>query len=161
MGAQPNGDETQLLLQFITSLYKKDLVQRPAVFYASEGNVSKHIEAVEKYFKSVNIDNDEMGKITILLETLEQKVKNCLIFENEYDSNCENYKWVKEKLIQLFPSKENQTTALLDLFDIKQNGRDIKEFVLDIKDNIAHISRKKIILRLVLIFSIRVLMTVN
>lgn len=136
MGAQPDGDGTQLLLQFISSLYKKDMVQKPSLFYATSGNITSHIKSVEKYLKSVNIV-DNMGKITVLLETLEQKVKNALIFESDYDANAEDFKWLKEKLIILFPSKENQTTALLDLFEVKQNGREISEFILDIKNNVA------------------------
>ena len=140
LGAQPSDSEnTQILLNFISSLYKKDIIQKPSTFSSANGNIKKHLKEVEKYFKSVNI-SDNIGKVTILLETLDQREKNAIIFEPDYDSNSENYEWLKSKLLSLFPSKENQTSVISNLLNTKQNGKSIKEFILDIKNALAESS---------------------
>lgn len=140
LGAQPSDSEnTQILLNFISSLYKKDIIQKPSTFSSANGNIKKHLKEVEKYFKSVNI-SDNIGKVTILLETLDQREKNAIIFEPDYDSNSENYEWLKSKLLSLFPSKENQTSIISNLLNTKQNGKSIKEFILDIKNALAESS---------------------
>jgi len=131
-----SADQNQQLITFISSLYKKDLIQRPKVFNSTDDNVEDHIKSVENYLSSIAV-RDNIGKITVLFETLEQRVKNAIIFESSYDANSSNYEWVKEKLIELFPKRVNQTSSFIDLLNLKQNGQSLDEFILEIKNCLA------------------------
>ena len=95
-GAVTQSNETQLLLNFISSLCSKDTLQKPSTFYLNNGDIKQHLQSVENYLKSIGI-KDDLGRITILLETLEQRVRNSIIFEYDYVENSTNYSWLKEK----------------------------------------------------------------
>jgi len=141
-----NGDSTlevpptelhsQVLIKYISSLFKKELIQKPPIFSATDEDIQHHIKTVDNYIKSLGI-SDDLSKVTILFESLDQRVKNAVIFEPSYDDNSGNYKWVCEKLIALFPRKINQTSTLINLLNLRQNSKSLDEFILEIKNSVA------------------------
>ena len=58
---------------------------------------------MENYIKSIGI-KDDLGRMTILLETLQQQVR--IFFKYDYDENSNNYSWLKEKLIKMHAKKQ-------------------------------------------------------
>ena len=135
-GAVTQSNETQLLLNFISSLYRKDTLQKPSTFYLNNGDIKQHLQSVENYLKSIGI-KDDLGRITILLETLEQRVRNSIIFEYDYDENSTNYSWLKEKLIKMYAKKTNSTYSMIELLNLKQDGQTLQEFMVEIKSTLA------------------------
>ena len=81
-GGSESINDVQRLAIFLSSLYRRDLIAKPAIFYG-EMSASSHIKAVEKYVEKVNLKEDQ-DKVAVLLETLDNKVRNVLFFENEY-----------------------------------------------------------------------------
>jgi len=136
LGAQPMENETQLLLKLINAMVKKESVQKPNTFYSTEKSIVEHLRKVEKYFAAIGVQ-DEPAKIALLVDSLEEKVRNILYFEDEFKANENNYNWIKEKLTTLFPNNINVTKSFIELFEIKQNGTSIEEFVLNIKNAIS------------------------
>jgi len=51
---------------------------------------------VEEYLKAIGI-SDEPSQCVILRETLDEKIRNQLIFEEEYNDKIDNLKWNIEK----------------------------------------------------------------
>lgn len=126
------GYDLKYISDYITSLYKKDLLVKPKCFNRNS-SIKSHLRAVEKYTSAVGI-SDELGKICILLESLDSATKSQLLFEEDYDEN--SYSWHKNKLIQLLPDKMCKTSALTDLFHVKQSGLSFNDFALKIKQEL-------------------------
>jgi len=133
VGQHP-GQDIEKLTQFLSSLYKKDIVEKPDNF--SRGNsMNQHIKRMEKYFDTIGI-SDSLGKICILLESVDQYTKDELFFEDDYDENAKSYEWHKARLLKLSPEKSNKTLILSDLLKIRQNGTSFSDFILRIKSEI-------------------------
>ena len=127
-------EQIKWLTNHLSSLYRKDITEKPTKFHRNI-SFSAHILSIEKYMKIVNV-NDDLGKICILLESLEQPIKDELLFESDYESNASSYSWHVEKLKFLFPSKDNSTTQLTALFNLKQQGRSFQDLSTLIKSEI-------------------------
>jgi hypothetical protein len=125
----------QILLKYITAMYKKEYVQRPELFNY-EKDMEYHIKQVQDYCKGISVKDDD-SKCCILRETLPTEVRNQLIFENEYKNNISNFQWHIEKLKFIFPSSKNKISDVINLFNLKQNSRDIATFVQEIKNAIV------------------------
>ena len=134
MGAQPP-NEMQWLTNYFTSLYRKDVMEKPTQFQR-HSNIDEHIKKVEKYFENIKVV-DDLGKVCILFDTLQNSIKDELIFESDYESNATNYSWHKNILKRLFPIKENVTTNLTELFDLKQGEQTFSEFACKIKSEVV------------------------
>jgi len=128
------GQDIEKLTQFLTSLYKKDVVEKPKNFVRGN-SIQSHIKLMEKYFETIGI-TDEMGKICLLLESVDQYTKDELVFEEDYDENHKSYEWHKKRLSKLLPDRSNKTLILSDLLKIKQNGSSFSDYVLRIKSEI-------------------------
>jgi len=155
MGAmQPDENGIQILIKHLSSLYKKDSIQKPQVFNG-ETDISSHIKAVVDYLAAIEI-NDESCKCIIFRETLSESIRNQLIFENEYEVNISNFKWHEEKLTFLFGRPKNETSDIINLLSVKQQLRSIDDFVGDIKNKCIKAnyldvsSRDKIALKILL-----------
>ena len=94
LGAQPN--EITWLTNYFTSLYKKEIAQKPH-FLTRNGNVDSHTESIEKYLKLINV-TDELGKTCVLLDSLDESIKDELMFEEDYEVNLSSFAWHIKKL---------------------------------------------------------------
>ncbi|MEL6562291.1 MAG: retropepsin-like aspartic protease [Bacteroidota bacterium] len=117
-------------------MMKKESVQKPNIFYSSDKCIVEHLEKVEKYFAAIGV-HDEPAKISMLIDSLEDKVRNILYFEDEFKVNENNYAWIRSKLENLFPQNINTTKSYIELFELRQNGMSLDEFVLNIKNAIS------------------------
>ena len=131
--AGPN-EEIKWLTNYLSSLYRKEINQKPPKF-DNNGSMQSHIQAMEKYMALVRID-DDLGKICILLESINQSAKDELMFEINYEANASSYDWHVNKLNELFPLKENTTTNLAELYELKQRNLSFNEFATQIKSEI-------------------------
>ena len=135
MGAQPvESPEIKWLTNYFTSLYKKEITEKPKSL-SRNGNVDLHLKAVEKYIKMVNV-SDDLAKICILLDSLEQNIKDELMFEEDYEVYSNFFNYHIKKLKELLPSKNNYTTELINMYDLKQNSLSFFDFALKIKSEI-------------------------
>jgi len=132
MGAEPA--EIKWLTNYFTSLYRKELTEKPKSL-SRNANVDLHLNAVEKYIKMVNV-SDDLGKINILLDSLEQNIKDELMFEEDYEVNSTSFNYHIKKLKELLPPKQNYTTELIRMYEIKQNSLSFFDFALKIKSEI-------------------------
>jgi len=155
MGAmQPDENGIQILIKHLSSLYKKDTIQKPQIF-SGETDILSHIKSVVDYLAAIEI-NDESCKCIIFRETLSESVRNQLIFEKEYEGHVSNFKWHEDKLKLLFSRPNNETSDIINLLSIKQQSRTIDEFVGDIKNKCIKAtyldvsSRDKIALKILL-----------
>lgn len=129
-------DQLKWLTDHISSLYRKELVQKPEKF-SRHNSMENHIQEMEKYFDTVNV-KDDLGKICLLLESLDQLTKDELLFEDEYDTNANSYQWHKQSLLKICPFKSNATLDLSDLYRFKQNGISFYDFFVQVKSRIIH-----------------------
>ena len=106
------------------------IAKTPSTFYLNNGDIKQHLQSVENYLKSIGI-KDDLGRIPILLETLEQRVRNSIIFEYDYDENSTNYSWLKEKL--MYAKKTNSIYSIIELLNSKKDGQTLQEFMVEIK----------------------------
>ena len=133
LGAVSRDNQMNILMDFVSNIYKKQAIEKPQKFTCENVDFITFLKEVEKYHSALSI-NDDIGKVSVLFECLDQKVKNILIFEKDYEKNYNNYQWICDKLKILFPKKTNVTSSLLDLLNIKQNSLSLREYILKIKN---------------------------
>ena len=85
--AQPP-KEVQLLTNYFTSLYRKEIMKKPKQF-VRHMNMNQHMEAEDKYLANIKVV-DDVGKVCILFDSLSQTIKNELLFEADYETNVNN-----------------------------------------------------------------------
>ena len=123
-----NGGSIKWLTDHLSALYKKNLLQKPSK-YVRSSSMENHIDELNKYFKTVNLQ-DDLGKICILLESLDQSTKDELLFEDNYKANSSSYQWHTDTLCKLTLEKHSKTLDLSKLFKLRQNSTSFQEFLL-------------------------------
>ena len=131
LGVVSRNNQMNILMDFVSNIYKKQAIEKPQKFSCENVDFITFLKEVEKYYSALSI-NDDIGKVSVLFECLDQKVKNILIFEKDYEKNYNNYQCICDKLKILFPKKTNVTSSLLDLLNIKQNSLSLREYILKI-----------------------------
>jgi len=132
-----NNPTMAILVNSLDKLLHKDVLTKPSIFVPfSSISIKQHIETVDKYCKFISASSS-LQKVLILWETLDDAVRNEIIFDPEYDSHSENYEWLSKKLTCLFPLKTNKTTDLLELHQIRQSGRTLEAYASVVKQECA------------------------
>ena len=85
--AGPTGD-VQTLANFLSSLYRRDLILKPSIFSIGK-SIDSHLQSIVEYAKKVNMSSDA-DCATILIESLDGKLKNIRFFEPEYEEKQVN-----------------------------------------------------------------------
>ena len=143
LGANAGKSEIQLLIDHLSSLYKKDTIRKPDIFDGN-GELTAHLKKVKENLSAINI-SDSSSQCIILRETLDEKIRNQLIFEKEYSVKINDIEWHFHKLKQLFPSSDNKTTNLINLLSLKQMSLSTDQFIQEIKSrciNAQHLSEE-------------------
>jgi len=120
----------------MNNLLKTNFLSKPSVFSSSSSTIKDHLSSVEKYCKCVSATTD-LEKVLILWESIDSDTQKEIIFDSEYDSNNENFEWISNKLKVMFPIKSTKASDLMNLNQIRQNGRTIADFVSHIKQECA------------------------
>lgn len=95
-----------------------------------------HLEQVDKYIKYINASSSS-DKSFILWQSLTDDIKNEIIFDSNYENNCNDFTWLCNKLKEMLPRKKNKTSVLLELNELKQHGQKASEFASIIKQELA------------------------
>jgi len=132
-GSEPNLD-AQTFANLLSSLYRRDLIVKPSQFSIGK-SIKSHIDLVVEYAKKINLSSPK-DCATILIESLDEQVKNILLFETEFEEKKQDFEWLKYKLAELFPEKSSTILELRQLLQLKQDGLSFESFVAKIKNQI-------------------------
>ena len=119
----------------VGSFLKGNYLTKPGIFSKSS-SILDHLKSVTKFLSCVHATTD-LEKVLVLWETLDDSTQKEIIFDQEYDDNSENFDWLCKKLKAMFPSKSSKASDLINLNQIRQNGRTLQEFVSHIKQECA------------------------
>ena len=123
------------LLATLQSLLKRDVLSKPAQF-TKEFSIKKHLSIVDDYCQFVQATKN-LDKCLILWESLDEDIKNEVLFDKEYEANRENFTWLKSKLMAMCPEKANNVSNLVNLLQIKQCGRTLDAYLVQVKQECA------------------------
>lgn len=131
-----HGDEVNAISMLLTKLFRKEIVQAPQKFVLGN-DIQAHIVEVENYCRIGTIASDE-EKISILLNSLHDDVKNELIMLYEYDAHATEYDWICKKLCDLHKTKVSRTKPIMELLKVNQkNNQKVSDFVREIRREAA------------------------
>jgi len=135
-----NGDQQDstlaILADSMQNLLKSNVMTKPSIFIKSKTTIVEHIEAIDKFAKCVKAETD-LEKVLLLWDTLPEETRNEVIFDEDYAANSEKYGWLTEKLKRMFPVDSNKVVDLINLNQLKQDGRPISEYVSIVKQACA------------------------
>jgi len=123
------------LVDSLQNLTKSGAIERPPLI-SRLLSAEQHLEQVDKYIKFVNASSSS-DKAFILWQSLTDDVKNEIIFDLNYEQRCNDYTWMCNKLKEMLPRRQNKTSELLELNELKQNGQKAAEFASLIKQELA------------------------
>jgi hypothetical protein len=114
----PNATPDNAWFALVDRLLNKDTIPPPKRFHKNQ-NVCSHIKVVERYMASVHL-NSEAGKVSTLLNTLDDDVQTELFSQTDYEQFELNYDWIKATLITMYMRKESTMSPLIHLLELKQ-----------------------------------------
>ena len=101
--------------------------------YRSGKDIKQHIQKVEMKFDDIKVEDTE--KVSCLIETLENRVRNELYTQPDFKANKNNYQWISTKLKDLFKEKQSPVNPVLEFLKLKQQPQQkLREFVSDIRN---------------------------
>ena len=96
-------------------------------------DINTHMNKLDAYFKACAVTSEGV-KTTILLNSLTDDMQMELCGQLEFQKNENNYKWLSEKLLELYQPKETELSPYVKLFSHKQTvGQNTREFLGEIR----------------------------
>ena len=91
-GGSAAAGDTQMLANFLSSLYRRDLVMKPEIFAIGK-SIDTHLLSVIEYGKKINLTSDA-DYATIFIGSLDEAVKNILYFEADFEDKKADFGWI-------------------------------------------------------------------
>ena len=125
-------EHTKLLESLFHRLLYRDTVGLPRQCVVGD-DMKRHLEKMEKYFKSCGMV-DEETKTTVLLNSIEEDMQMELCGLLEFHAHQHDYGWVAAKLVELYHPKQSEISAYIKLFSHKQKrDQSTREFLSEIR----------------------------
>jgi len=125
-----------ILASTMQNLLKSNFLSKPPLFTNSTVNINEHLQIVDKFCKCINASSD-LDKFLVLWDTIDEQTQKEVIFDSDYDNNNENFGWLCKKLKEIFPLRSSKSSDLMQLNQLRQNGRSLRDFASAIKQECA------------------------
>ena len=76
---------------------------------------------------------------------LDEDIKNEVLFDKEYEANCENFTELKSKLMASCPEKANNVCNLVNLLQTKRRGRTVDAYFVQGKQKCTTVWATRIV----------------
>lgn len=113
--------------KLLSNILHKDELSEIPTFYKN-ADIEQHLRRFENKIEEMNLSAKE--KINFLLKSLHDDIAYELKAQKEYPNNINNYEWIKEKLTNLFRTKESKVSHIIGLLNIRQSERqNLRDFL--------------------------------
>ena len=128
----PQQDSATLECVLQRLLYR-DTFGLPKLMGDSSEDIRSHIDKMDNYFEACTIKNQSV-KTTILLNSITEDMQMELCGLLDFKRNENDYKWLTEKLLELYHPKETELSPYIKLFSHRQAAnQSTREFLSEIR----------------------------
>ena len=123
--------ESHALSNILNALITKENTPRPSI-YIKNTDVNFHIQKVNSFIDAIGVKEDKL-RIGILLSSLDQDVQYEIFCQSDY-SKDNDYRWICNKFVELFKTKQSSVTPLIKLLEIKQKyDQSLRDYISQLR----------------------------
>jgi hypothetical protein len=129
--------DSGLVSELARKWFLREQLVSPKTFKRGD-SIKDHLRKVDEYASAVGFTSE--GKVSFLLNSLEEQVQFELFSLLAYAENAANYAWICSTLESLFTPKHSAVSPLLKLLKVRQGaGQLLQDYVSDIRVNAIRI----------------------